>query len=299
MKICYKVAKSYEDQEIYKILVREFRMSGVMIKKLKFHGAVNLNGVHATVREHVHEGDELYLEYGDSEFTLNRIDNIPVLYEDSHYAVVVKPAGIVTHPVHGHLDDSLLTQLSERTLHPVMRLDRETSGLIIIAKDGWSHNSIHLYGNISKKYEALVYGHYSPEEGTIDQPIARRPDSVMIRDVTPGGKESVTLYRTLAYYPDKDISLVEFTLKTGRCHQIRVHSTYMGHPLLGDGLYGPNSIDNPSDAFPNSPEMDARMGRVALHAYCLSFTDPFTGENKEFTCPLPQDMEDIISYQTK
>ena len=83
MKICYKVPKCYEDQEIYKILVREFRMSGVMIKRLKFHGTVNLNGIHATVREHVHEGDELYLEYGDSEFSLNRIDSIPIMYEVS------------------------------------------------------------------------------------------------------------------------------------------------------------------------------------------------------------------------
>lgn len=295
MKICYKVPKSYEDQEIYKVLVREFKMSGVMIKRLKFHGTVNLNGVHATVREHVHEGDELYLEYGDSEFTLNKVDSIPVLYEDSHYAVINKPAGIVTHPVHGHLDDSLLTQLSSHTLHPVMRLDRETSGLIIIAKDGYSHNSLHLYGNISKSYKALVYGEYDPREGIIDQPIARRPDSVMIRDVDPNGKESTTIYKTLEYFPDKDISLVEFTLVTGRCHQIRVHSTFMGHPLLGDGLYGPNSIDNPSDAYPKSEELDRLMGRCALHAYKLKFTDPFTGETKEFTSDLPSDMNSIIS----
>lgn len=294
MKICYKVPKCYEDQEIYKILVREFRMSGVMIKRLKFHGTVNLNGTHATVREHVHEGDELYLEYGDSEFSLNRIDSIPILYEDSHYAVINKPAGIVTHPVHGHLDDSLLTLLSDRTLHPVMRLDRETSGLIIIAKDGYSHNSLHLYGNISKSYKAIVYGRYIPDEGMIDQPIARRPNSVMIRDVDPEGKESTTLYKSLAYYPDKDISLVEFKLITGRCHQIRVHSTYMGHPLLGDGLYGPNSVDNPNDSFPNSKELDELMGRCALHAYKLCFRDPFSGEDKEFTAPLPSDMEAVI-----
>ena len=175
-----------------------------------------------------------------------------------------------------------------------MRLDRETSGLIIIAKDGYSHNSLHLYGNISKSYKALVYGRYIPDEGMIDQPIARRPNSVMIRDVDPEGKESTTLYKSLAYYPDKDISLVEFKLITGRCHQIRVHSTYMGHPLLGDGLYGPNSVDNPNDSFPNSKELDELMGRCALHAYKLCFRDPFSGEDKEFTAPLPSDMEAVI-----
>lgn len=294
MKISYKVPESYENCEIYKILDREFRMSGVMIKRLKFHGTVNLNGVHATVREHVRKGDELFLEYGDTDFSLNKLENIPVLYEDSHYAVINKPAGVVTHPVHGHLDDSLLTQLSDHTLHPVMRLDRETSGLIIIAKDGWSHNTLHMYANISKSYKALVYGRYEPSEGTIDQPIARRPESVMIRDVTPGGKESTTLYKSLAYYPDKDISLVEFKLITGRCHQIRVHSTFMGHPLLGDGLYGPNSADNPNDSFPQSKELDRQMGRCALHAYKLTFTDPFNGEAKEFISSLPDDMEEII-----
>jgi 23S rRNA pseudouridine1911/1915/1917 synthase len=125
MKICYKVPKCYEDQEIYKILVREFRMSGVMIKRLKFHGTVNLNGIHATVREHVHEGDELYLEYGDSEFSLNRIDSIPILYEDSHYAVINKPAGIVTHPVHGHL----VEQVRDRRPHRTYECDRRAHGI--------------------------------------------------------------------------------------------------------------------------------------------------------------------------
>ena len=125
------------------------------------------------------------------------------MFENEHYAVVNKPAGMVTHPSHGHLDDSLLTSLSENTLHPVMRLDRETSGLLIVAKDGYSHNML-ATTDIKKRYKALCYGRFEPMDGTMDFPIARRPDSVMIRDCVPDGKPSVTHYKTLAMLKKND-----------------------------------------------------------------------------------------------
>lgn len=293
MKIDYFIEQQYEKCEIRSILARKYKMSGTMIKKLKMYGTVELNGVHARVVDLVSAGDRLYCEYEDNSGALNRNPNIPILFENGSYAVVDKPADMVTHPGHGHLDDSLLTHLSDHPLHPVMRLDRETSGLIIIAKDGYTHNTLSAHADIVKKYKALTYGKWAEDHGTINVPIARRPGSVMIRDcVTDGtGRDSVTHYSVLEYFPDKDISLVEYRLETGRCHQIRVHSLYMGHPLVGDGFYGPNSIDNPSDKFPQSSVLDKAVGRVALHAYSLKFNDPLENNViREFESPLPQDI---------
>lgn len=295
MKIDYKIEKTYENHEIRDILEKKFKMSRTMIKRLKLYGRVDVNGVHTRVIDRVCEGDRLVCEYEDNSNLLRRTPGIGILFENDSYAVVDKPANMVTHPGHGHLDDSLLTHLSDHPLHPVMRLDRETSGLIIIAKDGYAHNTLAVHGDIIKRYKALTYGKWDVESGTINMPIARRPGSVMIRDcVTDGtGRDSVTHYNVLRYFPDKDVSLVEYRLETGRCHQIRVHSLYMGHPLVGDGLYGPNSIDNPSDRFPQSAELDKTVGRVALHAYSLKFTDPFDNEVREFESPLPADITAI------
>lgn len=295
MKINCIIEESYENCEIRSVLTRKFKMSGTMIKKLKLYGKVELNGVHARVVDSVRTGDSLVCEYEDNSAPLNQVSGIPILFENDSYAVIDKPAGMVTHPGHGHLDDSLLTHLSENPLHPVMRLDRETSGLIIIAKDGYAHNTLASHAGIIKRYKALTYGKWEGASGTINVPIARRPGSVMIRDcVTDGsGRESITHYTVLEYYPDRDISLVEYRLETGRCHQIRVHSLHMGHPLVGDGLYGPNSIDNPSDAFPQSKKWDKEAGRVSLHAYSLKFTDPFDNVVREFESPLPPDMAAI------
>ena len=295
MKIDYIIEKNYQNCEIRDILAKKFKMSRTMIKKLKLYGKVDVNGVHTRVIDKVNAGDRLECEYEDNSNQLRRNPGIGILFENDSYAVVDKPANMVTHPGHGHLDDSLLTHLSDSPLHPVMRLDRETSGLIIIAKDGYAHNTLATHGDIIKRYKALTYGKWDEDSGTINMPIARRPGSVMIRDcVTDGtGRESITHYNVLRYFPDKDVSLVEYRLETGRCHQIRVHSLYMGHPLVGDGLYGPNSIDNPSDRFPQSVELDKVVGRVALHAYSLKFTDPFDNEIREFESPLPADIRTI------
>ena len=176
-----------------------------------------------------------------------------------------------------------------------MRLDRETSGLLIVAKDGYSHNML-ATTDIKKRYKALCYGRFDPADGTMDFPIARRPNSVMIRDCTPDGKPSVTHYKTLEYFEHSDISLVEFELETGRCHQIRTHCCHVGHPLLSDGLYGPLSDDNPNEGLKQQALIyDGKVGRVALHAYKIEYKDPFEGGKiKVFEAPLPSDMQSLI-----
>ena len=294
MKIEYFVQSEYNGCEIQQIMRREFSMSTTWVKRVKLYGTVELNGVHARVKDRVNTGDRLYFEYEENSAALTPPPNVAIVYENEHYAVVNKPAGMVTHPSHGHLDDSLLTSLSNNTLHPVMRLDRETSGLLIVAKDGYSHNML-ATTDIKKRYMALVYGRFEPVDGTMDFPIARRPDSVMIRDCVPDGKPSITHYKTIAYYEKADISLVEYELETGRCHQIRTHSCHVGHPLLGDGLYGPLSDDNPNDSLKDLAGIyDKKIGRVALHAYRIEYKDPFDEEIKVFEAEIPSDMQKVI-----
>jgi 23S rRNA pseudouridine1911/1915/1917 synthase len=296
MRIKYFVQSEYNGCEIQQIMRREFNMSTTWIKRVKLYGTVDLNGVHAKVKEHVKTGDLLLFEYEDNSGKLTPPDNVSILYETESYAVVNKPAGMVTHPSYGHLDDSLLTSLSKNTLHPVMRLDRETSGLLIVAKDGYAHNMLVTGTDIKKSYLALCYGRFEPESGTMSFPIARRADSVMIRDCVPDGKPSVTHYKTIEYFENAGISLVEFKLETGRCHQIRTHCCHVGHPLLGDGLYGPLSDDNPNEALKELASIyDEKIGRVALHAYKIEYKDPFDLEDKVFEAEIPQDMQRVIS----
>lgn len=288
------VVTSKHDGSALKTVMFSMGMSRNMIKRIKLYGDLDVNGNHVWVNHIVHTGDLIYARYPDDVGDLNKTSNIPILYEDKYFAVVSKPAGMVTHPTHGHLDDSLLTVLnsSSNPLHPVMRLDRETSGLMIVAKTGHIHKLFSEQHNISKQYIAAVYGKYEPAEGTINEAIKRRENSVMIRDVAkpddPLGKPSITHYNEISYDENLDISLIRFKLETGRCHQIRVHSTYMGHPLVGDGLYGPNSTDNPSDKFPLSIELDKKCPRVALHAAYLEFTHPITNETMSFAS-MPSD----------
>ena len=296
MKIKYFVQSEYNGCEIQQIMRREFAMSTTWVKRVKLYGTVDLNGVHARVKDRVKTGDELFFEYEDNSGKLTPPSNVGVIFENESYAVINKPAGMVTHPSHGHLEDSLLTCLSPNTLHPVMRLDRETSGLLIVAKDGYAHNMLATDADIKKSYLALCYGRFDPEAGTLSFPIARRENSVMIRDCVENGKPSVTHYRTVEYYSQADISLVEFELETGRCHQIRTHCCHVGHPLLGDGLYGPLSIDNPNEELRKQALIyDSLPGRCALHACKIEYNDPFdNGKVKIFESPLPDDMQKVV-----
>lgn len=295
MKIIYFVQNEYNGCEIQQIMRREFKMSTTWVKRVKLYGTVELNDVHSRVKDRVQTGDKLFFEYEDNSENLTPPPDVGIVFENEHYAVVNKPAGMVTHPSHGHLDDSLLTSLSKNTLHPVMRLDRETSGLLIVAKDGYAHNML-ATSEIKKSYLALCYGKFEPDEGTMDFPIARRPDSVMIRDCVPDGKPSVTHYKTVTCYENSGISLVKFDLETGRCHQIRTHCCHVGHPLLGDGLYGPLSDDNPNESLKDLALIyDEKIGRVALHAYRIEYKDPFDeGKVKVFEAELPRDMQKVI-----
>ena len=234
------------------------------------------------------EGNILSVRLSE-ETSSERIIPVPmelsVLYEDEDLMVINKAAGMPVHPSQGNFDNTLANGLAwyfkEKgeafVFRAVNRLDRDTTGLLLIAKNmlsGAILSSMVSEKTIRREYRAIVSG-LTEEEGCICRPIARAECSTIERCVDPErGEYACTRYRRLGYDRDKDCSLLLITLDTGRTHQIRVHMKYIGHPLLGDFLY------NPDYRF---------IKRQSLHSCRLTFTHPLTGEAMDFTAPLPED----------
>ena len=293
MKLTLTVLQKDNARPAFEIL-SEKGLSRLLIKRIRLYGELLVNKKPARMKDAVYTDDILDITYrtDHEDFTLRPNHGISIYFEDEWLLVCEKPACLVTHPSWQHMDDSLIQRLSEQRLHPVMRLDRETSGLIVIAKNGFAHHSIS-FSPMEKEYLSIVYGKFEPETGSIDKPIERSDTSIMLREVRPDGKKAITHYRTISFNEKKNVSLVRFTLETGRCHQIRVHSRYMGHPLICDGLYGVLSLAYPVPDMPGI-ENESKISRQALHASYLSFIHPVTGEKMVFESPLPEDMQKLL-----
>lgn len=259
----------------------------------KMHESILLNGVWAYMRTPLKDGDILTVHIQERESS----PNIPpvrlpldIVYEDADIIVVNKPAGMPVHPSLNNYENSLANALmyyyQEQGMPFIFRctnrLDRDTSGLTVVAKHMVSSSILSAMGvrhEITREYLAIVRGALSPSEGTIDAPIGRAGSSLIERKIDfENGEQAVTHYRVME--EKNGHSLVSLILETGRTHQIRVHMKYIGHPLVGDYLY--------------NPDMEY-IDRQALHSHCLSFTHPITGENMEFTAPLPVDMCHILA----
>lgn len=236
--------------------------------------------------------------------------DLVVVYEDADVIVIDKPAGLVVHPAPGNPDQTLVNALlahcgdslsgigGVRRPGIVHRIDKDTSGLIIAAKNDEAHQSLSAQfaeHSIDRAYEAVVWGNPAPPAGTIDQPVGRsQADRKKMSVRKSGGKEAVTHYRTLRRF-GLLASLVECRLETGRTHQIRVHMRHIGHPLVGDPTYsrarrrvigvGTETVSTVS-AFP----------RQALHAKLIGFTHPATGERLSFESILPNDINNLITF---
>ena len=222
--------------------------------------------------------------------------NLEIVHEDDEVAVVNKPKGMVVHPAAGHpsgtLVNGLMHQLDNLSgingeLRPgiVHRIDKDTSGLLMVAKDDVTHRHLVeqlVEKSVTRKYTALVHGTIPHDKGTIEAPIGRNPKERQEMAVVDDGKEAVTHFNVLERY--KDFTLVECILDTGRTHQIRVHMKYIGYPLAGDPKYGPRK----------TLETEGQM----LHAGTLGFIHPKTGEYLEFTAPLPDQFEDVLETLT-
>ena len=283
----FTVTEQYDNKEIKSILHNPLGLSSRLVTKLKLSGRIEKNGQHATVREIVTTGDVLTLT-----LPVEKSDNIvpsdipiDIIYEDSEILVVNKPAGMPTHPSMHHYTDTLANGVmhhfegTDFVFRAITRLDSDTSGLVLIAKNRLSANRLcrQMQENkISKTYYALCEGKLNPECGEIEAPIARAGESTIERMVSPDGQYAKTLYRLLEY--KNGLSLAEVMPITGRTHQIRVHMAYIGHPLSGDFLYG---IEIPNE-------------RTKLHCRKLDFTHPETNAKIEFIADIPEDFADKI-----
>lgn len=250
-------------------------------------GHVRVNGEAVKVNYKVQEGDVVTVTEPEPETLQVEPEDIPldIVYEDKDVLVVNKPSGMVVHPSKGHVSGTLVNALlfhvqtlsaGTENIRPgiVHRIDKDTSGLLVVAKNNLSHQRLAEQfeaHTIEREYLALVHGEISHEEGTIEAPIARKPNDRLKRTVIEGGREAITHFRRLEVFPK--YTLVRLQLETGRTHQIRVHMKYIGHPLVGDPMYGPSSSIDINGQF--------------LHAGVLGFNHPTTGERLRFEVPLP------------
>jgi 23S rRNA pseudouridine1911/1915/1917 synthase len=227
-----------------------------------------------------------------------------IVWQDADLAIVDKPAGIVVHPAAGHADGTLVNALLHHLedlsgiggeLRPgiVHRLDKETSGLLVVAKNDEAHRRLSerwRSPEVRKAYVALVYGAPDPAEGTIDRPIGRHPKERKKMAVVAGGREARTRYRTLERF--HGCSLIELELETGRTHQIRVHLASIGHPVVGDPVYGGAQWKGVQEGRVRS--LLRSLGRQALHASRLELVHPRSGEPLVFESPLPEDIQRVV-----
>lgn len=291
-------------------------LSRTRLKALILEGAVEVSG--RTVRDpeyRVNAGDEIAVGIPEAEPAKPAGEKIPldIVYEDKDVVVIDKPAGLVVHPAAGNRSGTLVNALiahcgaslsgigGEKRPGIVHRLDKDTSGLLVVAKNDAAHRSLseqfadHGRTNeLSRGYLAFAWGAPKPERGTIDAPIARDPRSRVKMAVRKGGKEAVTHYEVLQKYPGADgkpvASMVECELETGRTHQIRVHLAKAGHPLLGDAVYGAG-FQSKSVLLPQPTQAKLKaLNRQALHAFRLAFSHPRTGKLLSFESKLPKDL---------
>ena len=275
-------------ENINQILKQEFNISARLMHKLIVEQHVLLNGLIADTRNFVKIDDIVRVNLDFEEESSNIIAtkmNLNIVFEDDAFLILDKPAGIAVHPSILHYEDSLSNGVKfyfeskglKRKIRPVNRLDLNTSGLIIFAKNEYVQECLikQMQSDIFEKdYITFVQGKFDNPCGTINLPIARKDNSIIERCISSEGQDAVTEYCVLEKHDN--YSVVKCTLKTGRTHQIRVHMAAIGHPMLGDTLYG---ISSPL------------INRQALHSFRIAFVHPISHNQIEFICDLPDDMK--------
>ena len=265
-------------------LKEELRMSTGLINRLKWGDAIRVNGTSQHTDFLVQPGDVITvcLEEPKPDYPAQQ-GALTVLYEDAHILAVDKPAGMLIHPSHAQFEGTLANFVAgyyEKTgqrsaFHPVTRLDRDTYGVVLLAKNSHIHGALQA-ADVEKIYHGLVFGGPGQESGIIDAPIARRPMPSLLRCISREGKPSQTQYRVLQRWEDR--SLLELRPITGRTHQLRLHCAHSGFPILGDPQYGTEQ----------SLELSEAMGFTyqRLCAKSVSFTHPITGQRLTITTAL-------------
>lgn len=283
---------------IRQVINSEFNISYNLLVKLKKNKKIFLNGINTYIDKNIKDGDEISIiidfEEDNSNIVPAKMD-LSILYEDEALLIIDKPAGIPVHPSILHYDNSLSNGIKyyfdniklNKKIRPVNRLDRNTSGIVIFAKNEYVHDALskQMQNDIFlKEYITICNGLFEEKTGIIDAPIARKENSIIERCVNPTGAPAITHYKVLKEFEidGKIFSELLIGLETGRTHQIRVHMAYLGHPIIGDSLYGSESI---------------LINRQALHAYRVEFIHPISRQKIIITSNIPKDMSDIIKKQ--
>lgn len=281
--------KQKDAGKLLKDFFKEKEISRTALTDIKFKGgSILVNNKEENVRYKMQAGDIITLYFppeAPSEGIQEESIPLEIVYEDDYILVVNKPSEMNTIPSREHPSGSLANGLLgyyrskgiQATSHIVTRLDRNTSGLVLIAKHRHVHHLLseaQKNGEVKRTYEAFAEGVIPSDTGTINEPIGRKSDSIIEREVRSDGQYACTRYTVLGRYPK--FTDVELQLETGRTHQIRVHMSFIGHPLLGDDLYGGST---------------KLIDRQALHSRKLNFIHPFYKNEMEFLAPLPNDME--------
>lgn len=291
MNLSYKVIDNkYEN--LKQILKLEFGLSDRLLLRLKTNKKIFINDKIAFINDLIHLNDTISVLIDFEEDNSNIVPtqmNLNIVYEDEFMLILNKPAGIAIHPSCMHFDNSLSNGVRyyfdsiglKKKIRPVNRLDKDTSGLVVFAKNEYIQECLvnQMKSKIFKKeYLAILNGILENKTGIINAPIAREENSIIKRCVRKDGDISITHYEVVKIL-ENNMCLVKFILETGRTHQIRVHSSYIGHPIIGDTLYG---------------SFSDLISRQALHSYRIEFIHPIFKEKMTFEIDLPDDMLKLI-----
>ncbi len=292
MNLSYQIDKDEHYDNVLHVLKEQFLLSDRLITKLKKANKIYLNSLPTYTKKSVTVGDTVSVLIDFEEDNSNIVaSNIPlnIIYEDDYLLVLNKPANIAIHPSILHFDNSLSNGVKfyfdklglKKKIRIVNRLDRNTSGIVIFAKNEYIQECLIKQmktNEFKKEYLAIAKGFLESKSGTLNFPIARKEGSIIERTVSSDGDSAITHYDVVKEF--NNLSLVHIVLETGRTHQIRVHFSHIGHPILGDTLYG-----SPSEL----------INRQALHSYKLTFIHPVTKKELILESSLPNDIKSIIN----
>lgn len=283
IKLKYVVSDINDGLMVKDVLRRELHVSNRLITKLKLAGQIFVNGSLAFTTHVLKSGDvvQVNIDFVEHDNIVPQECELDILYEDEYILAVNKPANIVVHPCAYHPDNTLANYVkyylnNNKIIRPINRLDNGTSGVVLFAKNEYVQERFSQM-NCIKEYLAIACGKVVPIKDTINLPISRKADSIIEREVNDAGQACITHYEVVKQ--SDDYSLLKINLETGRTHQIRVHFSYLGFPLLGDTLYGVKSD---------------LIDRQSLHAYKVSFVHPITGLETEITAPPPNDISHLL-----
>ncbi|ENY8308937.1 RluA family pseudouridine synthase [Clostridioides difficile] len=280
-----------EEMTLKEVLLAKLNFSVRSLSKMKREKSVLVNGVYKKPSLKVYSGDLIEVKIDEEKANFEPQDlNLQIIYDDFDIIMVNKPPFMVVHPTKSYYDKTIANGISyyidnqkeNVKIRFVNRLDMNTSGLVIVAKNAYAHHTLSTAmseNKVEKKYITVVDGIIKENEGTIDEPIYRPTEDSIKRIIDERGQSSVTHYKVIERL--ENATVLEVSLETGRTHQIRVHMAHIGHGIIGDELYG--YVD------------EELINRQALHAYKLEFEQPRTKEKLKFKADIPEDMKELIS----